>query len=56
MVKFQKNYPVVFAHTKKRDAGQNLGATKIPFPIRAGDENPLLITHSSLSRWLQTLY
>ena len=28
----------VFAPTRKRDAGQNPGATKIPLPLRVGDK------------------
>ena len=39
MLKFQKDLTVVFAPTRKRDAGQNPGATKIPLPLRAGDKN-----------------
>ena len=39
MLKFQKKLTStfwVFAPTRKRDAGQNPGATKIPLPLRAG--------------------
>ena len=32
-------HEVVFAPTRKRDAGQNPGATKIPLPLWAGDKN-----------------
>ena len=49
MLKFQNSRPQVFAPTtkcdagcqpgrQKLDAGQNPGATKIPLPLRAGDE------------------
>ena len=44
MLKFQnklKSSFCVFAPTRKRDAGQNPGATKIPLPLRAGDKNVL---------------
>ena len=34
----KKNSSRVFAPTRKRDAGQNPSATKIPLPIRAGDK------------------
>ena len=42
MLKFQGNLTssfLVLAPTRKRDAGQNPGATKIPLPLRAGDKN-----------------
>ena len=39
MLKFQKKLPIVFAPTKKPDTGQNLGAPKIPLPLRAGEKN-----------------
>ena len=32
MLKLKKNLPVVFVPTRKRDAGQNPGATEIPLP------------------------
>ena len=35
----KKKLSVVFAPTRKPDAGQNPGATKIPLPLRAGDKN-----------------
>ena len=39
MLKLKKKHcPVVFAPTRKRDVGQNPGATKIPLPLRAGDK------------------
>ena len=38
MLKIQKIRQVVFAPTRKRGAGQNPGATKIPLPLRAGDK------------------
>ena len=41
MVKFQKKLTSVFsvfAPTKKPDAGQHPGATKIPLPLQAGDK------------------
>ena len=38
MLKLQKNYPVVFAHTRKRDAGRK---TKIPLHLQAGDKKRL---------------
>ena len=41
MLKFQKDLTSsfwVFAPTRKRDAGQNPGVTKIPLPLRAGDK------------------
>ena len=42
MLKFQNKLTGsfrVFAPTRKRDAGQNPGATKIPLPLPAGDKN-----------------
>ena len=42
MLKFQKKMTSSFwviAPTRKRDAGQNPGATKIPLPLRAEDKN-----------------
>ena len=44
MVKFQKQLTssfLVFEPTRKRDAGQNPGATKIPLPLRAGDKKAI---------------
>ena len=44
MLKFQKDLTSsfwVFAPTRKRDAGQNPGATKIPLPLRVGDKNDI---------------
>ena len=48
MLKFQKDLIssfLVFAPTRKRDAGQNPGATKIPLPLRAGDKNGSLMLY-----------
>ena len=45
MLEFQNKLTssfLVFAPTRKRDARQNPGATKIPLPLRAGDEKGYL--------------
>ena len=43
MLKFHKKLTSsFFAPTRKRDAGQNPGTTKIPLPLRAGDKKGLL--------------
>ena len=39
MLKFQKKFTSSFCAHKKRDAGQNPGATKITLPLRARDKN-----------------
>ena len=46
MLKFQKNWPVVFEFLRPQEnvtpdagRGQNPGATEIPFPLRAGAKN-----------------
>ena len=52
ILKFRKDLTssfLVFAPTRKRNAGQNPGATKIPLPIRAGDKKGNLITFSMRS-------
>ena len=46
MFKFQKKLTsnfLVFVPTRKPDAGQNPGATKIPLLLRAGDKNEYII-------------
>ena len=42
MLNLKKKFIVVFEPTRKPDAGQNPGANKIPFPLRAWDKNYLL--------------
>ena len=56
MLRFQKDLTssfLVFVPTRKRDAGQNPGATKIPLPLRAGDKMYSDKKHSTFQNDLQ---
>ena len=47
MLKFQKKLTSSCAHKKKRDVGQNPGATKIPLPLWAWDKKSLAHPHAA---------
>ena len=49
-LKFKKNSPVIFEVLRPKEnvkpaAGQNLGTTKIPLPLRTGDKKGVIDLH-----------